>query len=151
MLALRSQQRCPEAVGERDILLLDAHSDLPWRHRLLDGGDLARLARPATATVVHRRPSTACRLGVSAVSERLHGQRRYSRACCCSRRTDSSTSSRASATTYPDHFSLGTSSPGVEASRSSGTIACLIGVEGGHVIGNELASLARLYERAPGT
>ena len=46
---------------------------------------------------------------------------------------------------YPDHFELALTADDVERIRKSGKIASLIGVEGGHSMGNSLGVLRRLH------
>ena len=46
---------------------------------------------------------------------------------------------------YPDHFGFARTADEVDAVRSSGRIASLIGVEGGHSIQNSLAALEELH------
>lgn len=46
---------------------------------------------------------------------------------------------------YPDHLQLARTAAGVEAAMASGRLASLLGAEGGHSIGDSLATLRMLY------
>jgi membrane dipeptidase len=46
---------------------------------------------------------------------------------------------------YPEHFEIATTSADVHRIRASGKIASLIGIEGGHQIGNSLAALRQYF------
>lgn len=47
---------------------------------------------------------------------------------------------------YPIIFKFATSSADIEAAGTSGLIASLVGVEGGHAIDSSLATLRQLYD-----
>ncbi|MEY9967408.1 membrane dipeptidase [Streptacidiphilus sp. MAP12-16] len=126
--------------------VVDGHNDLPWALRQQVGYDLDRrdigtdqrahlhtdLARLAAGGVggqfwsVYVRADYAGDQAVSATLEQID---------CV----------RALAARYPDQLRLAFSADDLEAARSHGRIASLMGAEGGHSINNSLATLRALY------
>jgi membrane dipeptidase len=139
----------PEALRlHRDALLIDGHNDLPWRVRVRADGDFERLdiARPqpeiqtdiprlrrggvdAQFWVVYVPPETA-RTGTAkkmALEQFDVIDRMFAR--------------------YDDTFAQARTADDIERISRSGKIAGLIGIEGGHMIENSLATLREFYDR----
>lgn len=142
-----------EAEQVRKILkqtpLIDGHNDLPWQYRehwknhinQADlGSDTSKLKTPLHTDIARLRkggvggqfwsvyvPSDyAGPRAVQAVLEQIDVVHRFTRA-------------------YPDAFEMAYIAADIERIHKKGKIASLIGIEGGHCIGNSLAVLRQLY------
>ncbi len=131
----------------REVPLIDGHNDLPWQFRVRFRNQLSRIdlrrdlihLDPRLHTDIPRLrkggvgaqfwsvyvPATGYD-SVRAVLEQIDVVHRL-------------------IARYPDVFELALTAADIERIHSSGKIASLIGIEGGHAIGNSLAVLRQLY------
>jgi membrane dipeptidase len=133
----------PDAV--RTVGIVDGHNDLPWAMRELCGYDLDRVDLTQSVPQLHTDvprlraggvggqfwsvfvpSSLAGDQAVVATLEQVDFVRRMVRR-------------------YPDAFVLATTADEVEAAASSGRVASLMGMEGGHSIGESLGALRMMH------
>ncbi len=131
----------------REVPLIDGHNDLPWQCRVRFGNQLSRIDLRRDLTHLDPRLHTdipRLRKGgvgaqfwsvyvpatgydsVQAVLEQIDVVHRL-------------------IARYPDVFELALTAADIERIHASGKIGSLIGIEGGHAIGNSLAVLRQLY------
>ncbi len=131
----------------REVPLIDGHNDLPWQCRVRFGNQLSRIDLRRDLTHLDPRLHTdipRLRKGgvgaqfwsvyvpatgydsVQAVLEQIDVVHRL-------------------IARYPDVFELALTAADIERIHAGGQIASLIGIEGGHAIGNSLAVLRQLY------
>ncbi|OEV09730.1 dipeptidase [Streptomyces nanshensis] len=137
--------RARELLAEHPVV--DGHNDLPWALRMQVAYDIAQrdISRDQSAHLHTDIPRLRSG-GVGAqfwsvyVSTELAGDAAVS---ACLEQIDVV---RQLAARYPQDLRLATSAEEMEAARSEGRIASLMGAEGGHSIANSLATLRALYE-----
>lgn len=132
-----------------EVPLIDGHNDVPWQYRNragykfseLDFNNTTELDRPMHTDLPRLREG---RVGgqfwsvyVSAgLRESDAVQQTMEQVDFVYRMIDK----------YPDHFELALTADDVERIFEDGKIASMIGMEGGHSIGNSLATLRRFYD-----
>lgn len=126
--------------------VVDGHNDLPWALREQVGYDLDQ-RDIGTDQSAHLHTDLA-RLRAGGVGAQFWSV--YVRSDFAGDRAVSATLEqmdcvRALAARYPDHLRLAFTADDMEAARADGRIASLMGAEGGHSIGNSLATLRALH------
>jgi membrane dipeptidase len=134
---------------ERDLTLpvgvVDGHNDLPWAMRELCGYDLDRVDLSESVPQLH---TDAPRLRAGGV-----GGQFWSVFVPSSLSGDQAVVAtleqidfvRRMVARYPDVFALATTADEVEAAAASGRVASLMGMEGGHSIGESLGTLRMMH------
>lgn len=129
----------------RSCLLIDGHNDLPWEMRQQAGSSFDRfdIAQPQSKLQTDIPRLREGGLGAQFWSAYVpaHPPDNLSPAACVLEQIDLI---YRMARRYPDTFEMAVTADDVERIHRDGRIACLIGVEGGHVIENSLAALGML-------
>lgn len=129
--------------------LFDGHNDVPWQYRSrvgykfseLDFYDTTQLDRPMHTDIPRLREG---RVGAQWWSVYVNANIPESEAVL--RTLEQIDFVHRMIETYPDHFALALTADDVEEIFADGKIASLIGMEGGHSIGNSLAVLRMMYD-----
>lgn len=133
----------------REVPLIDGHNDLPWQFRKL-GNDLnavdlrrgtAQLKAPWATDIPRLRAG-----GVGAQFWAVYVPPRLPAAEAVHMTLEQMDLVHRLAAHYPDTFELALTADDIERIHRAGRIASLIGVEGGHSIGNSLAVLRTLHQ-----
>lgn len=131
----------------RDAPVVDGHNDLPWAHRTRARYDFAALdiGRDTTADGLHtdlprlRRGGVGAQFWSTFVPSTLPGHEAVTATL------EQIDAVRRMAELYPDDLMLATSADDMEAARTAGKVACLMGNEGGHSIAGSLGALRMMY------
>ncbi|MEV5597252.1 dipeptidase [Streptomyces sp. NPDC052496] len=127
--------------------VVDGHNDLPWALREQVRYDLDR--RDIAADQTGHLHTDIPRLragGVGAQFWSVYVRTDYTGDQAVSATLEQIDVVRRLAARYPDDLRLACTADDMEAARADGRIASLMGAEGGHSIGNSLATLRALYE-----
>ena len=133
----------PDAV--RTVGIVDGHNDLPWAMRELCGYDLDRVDLTQSVPQLHTDLPRLRSGGVGGqfwsvfVPSSLAGDRAV---VATLEQVDFV---HRMVRRYPDAFALATTADEVEAAASSGRVASLMGMEGGHSIGGSLGALRMMH------
>ena len=127
--------------------LVDGHNDLPWRLREKVQGQLARLdiAADTSAETLHTDLQRLRRGGVGAQVWSVYVPAELPAADAVLAVIEQIDLVHRMVQRYPETLALVRSAGEIEQQHRQGRIACLVGVEGGHAIGNSLAVLRQLY------
>lgn len=130
--------------------LFDGHNDAPWQYRnrvgykfsTLDFSDTSQLDQPMHTDIPRLREG---RVGAQWWSVYVSPNQPESQAVL--QTLEQIDFVHRLVERYPEHFALALTADDVEQIFDDGKIASLIGMEGGHSIGNSLAVLRQMYDR----
>lgn len=130
--------------------LFDGHNDTPWQYRnragykfsALDFFDTTQLSRPMHTDIPRLRDG---RVGAQWWSVYVSANQPEPQAVV--QTLEQIDFVHRLVERYPEHFELALTAADVERIFADGKIASLIGMEGGHSIGNSLAVLRQMYDR----
>jgi membrane dipeptidase len=134
-----------EHVVNAPVGVLDGHNDLPWAMRELCGYDLDQVDLTQSVPQLHTDVPRLRAGGVGGqfwsvfVPSSLAGDRAV---VATLEQVDFV---RRMAARYPEAFTLATTADQVEAAAASGRVASLMGMEGGHSIGESLGALRMMH------
>jgi membrane dipeptidase len=131
----------------REAPVVDGHNDLPWAHRVRVRNDFAALdvAQDTTAEGLHtdlprlRRGGVGGQFWSAFVPSTLPGHEAVTATL------EQIDAIRRMVRHYPDDLMLARSADDMEAARTAGKVASLIGIEGGHSIACSLGTLRMMY------
>ncbi|GGK29479.1 dipeptidase [Pilimelia terevasa] len=128
--------------------VLDGHNDLAWEMRVRVGYDTGRidLRRDQRATGLHTDLPRLAAGGVGAQVWSVYVPAELPPGRHVAATLEQVDFVRRWVAANPDRLALATTADGVEAARAAGRVAALLGAEGGHSIGNSLATLRMLAE-----
>ncbi|WP_053694879.1 dipeptidase [Streptomyces sp. NRRL F-5755] len=127
--------------------VVDGHNDLPWALREQVRYDLDRRDIAADQTAhLHTDIPRLRAGGVGAQFWSVYVRSDYAGDRAVTATLEQIDVVRRLAARYPDDLRLAYTADDMEAARADGRIASLMGAEGGHSIGNSLATLRALYE-----
>lgn len=148
LLTAASQAQTERARVERilrDVPLVDGHNDLPWQYQKLTGNQLSKIDLRQEQTVTHTDIPRLRRGGVGGLFWSVYIDAKITGAEAVRAVIEQIDVVHRLDEIYPDTFELAATANDVERIHRSGRIASLIGVEGGHSIGESLAVLRQLY------
>jgi membrane dipeptidase len=129
-------------------ILIDGHNDLPWGLRSITKGDLSKIdlrqPQPRLQTDIPRLRKGGLGAQFWAVYVPADLDRKGGATAMALEQFDLI---HRMIETYPDVFELAVSADDVERIHTSGKIASLIGVEGGHMIEGSLQTLGKFHKR----
>jgi len=128
----------------RDVPLVDGHNDLPWQFRHLKkdvedidlAADTSRLVPPLITDIPRLRAG-----GIGAQFWSVYVPSTLAGSAAVMGALEQIDLVRRMIDHYPRDFALALSAGDIEQIHARGKMACLIGIEGGHAIGNSLAVL----------
>ena len=139
----------PEALRlHQSALLIDGHNDLPWRVRVRAAGDFERLDIAKLQTDIQTDIPRLRRGGVDGQFWVVYVPPETARTGTAKKMAlEQFDLIDRMIARYDDTFALARTADDIERISRSGKIAGLIGIEGGHMIENSLATLREFYDR----
>lgn len=130
----------------RNSLLIDGHNDLPWELRERGSVDFSSFDLAKRQPEIHTDIPRLREGGVGAQFWSVYVPVRYGyQGTALNSTIEQIELVKSMIRRYPNDFALALSTDDIQQIRSTGRIASLIGVEGGHCIENSLGNLEQLY------
>lgn len=127
-------------------MLFDGHNDLPWQIRKLAGGSFDRLDISESQPELHTDLPKLAQSGLKAQFWSVYvSADTIETGDSVLRTIEQVELVKRMIKRYPDHFEMAATAEDVERIAASGKIASMMGVEGGHSIGESLQMLKNFY------
>ena len=131
--------------GTLPVGIVDGHNDLPWAMRELCGYDLDRVDLSQSVPQLHTDAPRLRAGGVGGQFWSVFVPSSLSGGQAVVATLEQVDFVRRMVARYPDVFALATSADQVQAAAESGRVASLMGMEGGHSIGESLGTLRMMH------